>query len=169
MSSNHDNQNDIGLSSQMENTNIETRKDDQENLAAYRILSFRTKAPDAYKGFVYSGWLESLRYGNDMFKLIDSESYYKAYSTYITNILKRPTSRLRIAVLTDDEDVALGWSVDEGDVLHYIYVPKDYRNKGTGLCSSLIPPGIKTFSHLTTPWMQIWQKKYPSLKFNPFL
>ena len=151
----------------MGNTDATEKQDNKEALASYRILSFRTKAPDQYKGMVYSGWLNSLRYNNDLFKLIDSDAYYKTYATYITSILKRPYSRLRIAVLSDDEDVALGWSVDEADILHYVYVPKDYRKRGIG--KSLIPEGIKQFSHITTIGLSIWTTKYPSLKFNPFL
>jgi GNAT superfamily N-acetyltransferase len=102
-----------------------------------------------------------------MFKLTLSDAYYAAYSRYIGEILKRPLSRLRVAVLTDDEDVVLGWSVDEKDILHYVFVKKDFRNHGIG--ESLIPPGIKTFSNITHIGLAIWQTKYPSLKFNPFV
>ena len=35
-----------------------------------------------------------------------------------------------IAVLTDDYDVALGFSVSEGCKLHYVHVHKDMRKQG---------------------------------------
>lgn len=147
----------------MEYTDIEAT---ENTVASYRILSFRSCAPKEYEGFVYAGWLNSLRFGNDMFKLMDGDTYYAAYKIYIESVLKRPASRLRIAVLTDDEDVALGWAVDEGKTLHYMYVPKDYRKKGIG--ASLLSPSITTISHITKIGLSIWVNKFPQWKLNPF-
>ena len=157
---------------QMEHSDAETEENaviekTAPDSATYRILSFRSCAPEAYAGLVYSGWMHSLRYGNDMFKLMDQRPFYDAYKHYIESILKRPNSRLRVAVLTEDEDVALGWCVDEGNTLHYVYVPRDYRKAGIG--RSLVPKDIRNFTHITTIGLSIWNEKFPTARFNPFL
>ncbi len=149
----------------MEHLSEQAPQDEVE--AGYRILSFRSHAPKEYESFVYARWLNSLRYGNDMFRLMDAETYYAAYALYVEGVLKREDSRLRVAVLSDDEDTALGWSVDEGDVLHYVYVKPECRK--AGIAKSLVPSNIKTITHITKIGLAIWQKKLPQAKFNPFL
>ena len=124
------------------------------------------EAPGAYSHFIYSKWLRSLRYGNDYFKLVDSDAYYNAYHRYIENILTNPETTVRLAVLTDDKDVILGFSVANASTLHYVYVHKDQRRLGIG--TKLLPPHIDSISHLTRTGLIIWASKYAHLKFNPF-
>src|SRR5271165_5520223 len=100
-----------------------------------------------YRNMIVSKWLRSLKYGNDYFKLIDSECYYKNYPKYIELILNRPLTVVRIAALTDNPDVALGFSVSEKETVHYVYCHKDHRRTGVG--SSLMPPSVNTITHLT--------------------
>ena len=149
----------------LEHSITEAQKDSVN--AGYKILSYRSLAPDVYKSFVYASWLNGLRYGNDFFKLIDKDAYYASYHKYITSVLSRRGSRLRIAVLSEDEDVALGWSLDEGEILHYVFVKEDLRKNGIG--RSLVDPKIKTFSHITKIGLSLWNDKMPNLKFNPFV
>ncbi len=75
---------------------------------------------------------------------------------------------MRLAVLSDDPDVVLGFSVSREDVLDYVYVHKDQRR--LGIARKLLPPHFTTFSHITLTAMEIWHKnpKYKQLKFNPF-
>lgn len=139
----------------------------------YSIISFKgCELPEAYRSMLYSKWLRSLRYGNPAFKIIDSDQYYKHYSLVIDNLLAKPDSIIKLAVLSDDHDVVLGFSVHREDVLDYIYVNKDFRNIGVG--TKLMPEGITTFKHFTLAGGAIWQsrdpakQKYKHLKFNPF-
>ena len=137
------------------------------NQAYYKVLVWQGSfLPEAYTAMIFSKWLRSLRYGNDYFKLIDSESYYNTYNQYIQAILNKPGTIVRIAVLADDEDVALGWSVSEGDTLHYVHCQKDSRNKG--IATTLVPFQVNNITHLTKTGMAIWNKKLPNAKFNPF-
>lgn len=137
----------------------------------YSIISYPSALlPDQYTALIYSKWLRSLRFGNPIFKNMPSNIYYKEYHTFIENLLKKPDSIIRLAVLTDDHDVVLGFSVIREDVLDYVHVHKDQRKQG--IAKALVPPGITTMSHITTVAMEIWQpkqdKKYSHLSFNPY-
>lgn len=136
--------------------------------SSYRVIPFLgTTFPVTYRNMVYSKWMRSLRYGNDYFKLIDSKAYYATYDRYIGLLLERPKTVVRVALLSDDLDVALGFSVSEGHALHYVHVQKDMRNKGIG--TSLVPFEVKTITHLTKNGLAIWSSKLPMASFNPFI
>lgn len=138
---------------------------------SYSIISYSSNMlPVQYTSLIFSKWLRSLRFGNPLFKNIDSDEFYKQYHAYLERLLDKPGSTIKLAVLTDDHDVVLGFSVVREDVLDYIYVHKDQRNQG--IAKSLMPSNITTFSHITNTAMMIWQRdnnpKYKHLKFNPF-
>lgn len=139
----------------------------QSKEATYSVISFSGKAiPDEYRSLVFSQWMRTLRYGNEYFKLTESRHYFGAYQKYIETLLARPGAVVRLAVITDDRDVVLGWSLMDGTTLHYVHVQKDQRNKGVG--TILVPKYIESISHLTKAGLSIWNKKYPHAKFNPF-
>ncbi len=126
---------------------------------------------------IYSKWLRSLRFGNDYFKLADAAAYYEAYQRYITNILQVAT--VRLAVISDDEDVVIGFAVVRNNILDYVHVLRlrlksitgfdvvDYRRRGIG--TKLVPKNIDTVTHLTRTALTIWGSKYSHWKFNPFI
>ncbi len=119
------------------------------------------------RNYIYSKWLRSLRYGNDFFRLSDPEHYWTAYQRFVGAILDNPETKLKMAVLSDDPDVILGFAVYRGTVLDYIYVHRDQRRQGIG--KALLPEGIDTITHLTTTGLSIWgTNKYGNIKFNPF-
>jgi GNAT superfamily N-acetyltransferase len=133
----------------------------------YSIISFKgSELPEKYTSLIFSRWLRSLRYGNTLFKRITPNDYYKTYHQFIENLLKKPGCIIRLAVLSDDHDVVLGFSVSREDVLDYVHVQADYRK--IGIAKKLIPEGVTTFSHITTTALNIWQPKYKHIKFNPF-
>lgn len=135
--------------------------------ASYKILVFPSgKLPDQYLNMILSKWLRSLKYGNDYFKLTESDSYFEHYNSFIRKLLSQPETEVRIAALSDDLDVALGWSVSRGSILDYVHVHTHMRKQGIG--SALIPKGITSITHLTRVAMAIWQSKYPEFIFNPF-
>lgn len=112
-----------------------------------------------------SKFKRTLRSGNDYFKLIDSDAYFRAYDNYCSLLLSRPNSVVRMAVLSDDRDVCLGFSLIEGDTLHYVFVQGDQRNKGIG--KSLVPVKINWITHLTHQGAKIWSK-HRTVKLDPF-
>lgn len=135
---------------------------------AYRVVLYFAGLPERYRALVFSKWLRSLRYGNDYFRLIEAPAYYKSYHAYIEGILSSPSAAVRLAVLADDPDVVLGFSVARGTgtVLDYVHVQKDMRRQGIG--RMLVPPGVTTITHVTKTGLSIWGSKYPQWAFNPF-
>lgn len=135
--------------------------------STYTIYAYRGEVfPDQYKNFVRSKWMRSYRYGNDFMKLANADGYFTAYTYYITALMGRADTVIRLALLTEDTDVALGFSVSRGNILDYIHVHKDYRRSGIG--EKLLPKNIDTFTHLTKTGMKLWPTKLAHAIFNPF-
>jgi len=131
-------------------------------LASYTITD---DIPKSYN-VVFAKWLRSFRQGNDYVKLASPAKYYEAYHIYIERILRSPKTTIRFAVLTEDRDVILGFSVFQSNILHYVHVQKEVRKQG--IARSLIPPSIDTITHLTKTGLIIWSNKHPEWVFNPF-
>lgn len=142
--------------------------------SSYKIVEIKTAGPafEQYKPLVLATWLRSLKYGSDFFELADNRSYFTTYSKVILNLLKRPECRGRIAVLSSEPDVAIGYSIYEGKVLHFIFVRRGGKGEESGrkqgIGTELMPQGIEVFTHVTKVGKAIWKKKYKDLKFNPF-
>ncbi len=135
--------------------------------SSYRVIRYAASSlPEDYLGLIYSRWKRSLRYGNEYFRLVKPAAYYCAYDRYISRILSGPGATVRLAVLEDDGDVVLGFSVSRGSILDYVHVHKHQRRAGIG--RSLVPAGIETITHLTNTGLRIWSNKYPEWAFNPF-
>lgn len=120
-----------------------------------------------YRPMIYSDWMKSLRFGNDWYKMIDSDAYYSIYEQIIDKLLCRENATVRLALMTDDLDLCCGWSLSEGSTLHYMFVKKDGRNQGIG--TSLMPKDLTHVSHLTKIGQAIRKSKYPDVIFNPFI
>lgn len=135
---------------------------------SYSVIVYPApELPGNYRALIFSKWLRSLRYGNDFFKLVDAEGYYDAYRRLIDSLLAKPDAEVRLAVISDDRDVVLGFSVSRPGILDYVHVHKDFRKQGIG--RALAPKGIGTVTHLTRVGMSIWESKMPGVKFNPFV
>lgn len=130
-------------------------------------LSGGSTAMDPYKSMIYSDFMNSLRYGNDWYALIDPECYFSVYRKMIDHLLSKPAVKVNLAVLSDDVDTCLGWSMFEPNILHYIYVKADFRDQG--IASSLAPKGFSSVSHLTKVGQSIRRTHFPDAVFNPFL
>lgn len=140
----------------------------EEAVDAYKISPFRgLSVPKDKINFIRSRWMRSYRYGNDYIKLNHSESYYFAYSTHIDNILRRPHVFVRLALLVDDPDVILGFSVTEGNILHYVYTIKSCRKQG--IARNLVPIHIAWITHITKIGMKLWSTKLHEANLNLFL
>lgn len=138
-------------------------------MTGYVILTLSGSDPalEPYKAMIYSDWLNSLRYLNDWFNLIDQNAYFKTYHQVIEALLNRSNSQVRLAVLSDELDNCLGWSMSEDTTLHYLFVKRDFRRHGIG--KSLLPAKVEFISHLTKTGKSLWQAKLPEAHFNPFL
>lgn len=143
-------------------------------MSSYQVLTFSGSDPKLapYLDLIFSKFKTSLRYGNEWFKAIEHHTYQQVYQKVIENILARPDTIVRIAVLTDDKDVAMGFSISERHILHYVFVkgggPTDPGFRRNGIGKSLLPPSFTQISHLTKIGKTIWETKYLDVKFNPF-
>lgn len=137
--------------------------------ASYEVISYKTsELPERYLPLIYSRWLRSLRYGNPLFKKIASHYYYKFYHDYLEKLLAKPDSLVMLAVLSDDKDIVLGFSVSREDVLDYIHVHSN--NRMHGIATHLLPEKISVMTHITEDAGKVWPSnpKYKHWKFNPF-
>lgn len=132
----------------------------------YKIISYPAiELPKELLPLIIAPFLNSLRYGNDLFKLIDQEAYYEAYKRYIDSLLSRTFSVVRLAQL--DDDTMLGWSLSENKTVHYVWVKKEARRQGIG--KSLLPQDFDTMTHVTRVVLNIWPTKFPQVRLNPFI
>lgn len=137
----------------------------EEIESSYRIVYHTgAKLPQEYKNLVVAPFLNSLRYGNDLYKLIDKDAYFLNYSKYIDLLLNRPMTIVKLAVLKDD--TVLGWSLIEHKTVHYVWIKKEVRRQG--ICRALLPKEFNVISHITHKAINIWVKHFPEVKFNPF-
>jgi GNAT superfamily N-acetyltransferase len=115
----------------------------------YSVVSYPAPLlPKQYTALIFSKWLRSFLYGNkDLQRKIDHHDYFKSYHKSIEEILEKPDATIRLAVLTDDPDVVLGFAVHRGTVLDYLYVHRDMRKQGIG--TNLVPDIITGFTHMT--------------------
>lgn len=139
----------------------------EKEIAAYVVLKFRgPNLPKEYLNYIKAKWMRSYRYNNDFIRLVDSDSYYSAYGPFLVSVILRPNASVRVAVLSGETDVALGFSVIENETLHYVFVHKDFRKNG--IATKLIPTKISSFTHLTKKGLELWPTKLKEAKFNPF-
>lgn len=134
--------------------------------SSYQVIQFKGSelAPE-YDSFVRAKFKLSLRHGNEYLKLTDSDAYFAAQERYVNILLARPRAVLRLATLTDDKDVLLGFSLIEEASLHYVFVQYEYRNMKIG---TALVPHFDRFTNLTRTGMRIWQSKYKTAQFNPW-
>lgn len=141
-------------------------------MSAYRILIIagRHASITPYEPLIYASFLHSLRLGNEWFQDIETDVYYKAYHDVLQRCLTSADAQVRLAVLDDDRDVCLGWSLSRGPILDYVFVKEDkltsFRKQGIG--SALLPRKFDTITQLTRIGRNIWKTKFPQVSFNPF-
>lgn len=99
--------------------------------------------------------------------MINQEAYYENYDRYVKHLLSRARNTISLALLSDDPDIALGWSMNEGEVLHYVYTCGDQRGQGVARELFKLNP-FHTITHMTKDFEKLLSKK-KNIKFNPFL
>lgn len=142
--------------------NLEPKGNGSES---YKIIShLGSNLPKEYTGLIRAPFLNSLRYGNDLFKLIDQDAFYSSYGNYINLLLERHKASIRMAIL--DDSTVLGWSMHEPDILHYVWVKKEVRRQGIG--KALLPKEFSIITHVTNKGLVFWHNHFPKARFNPF-
>lgn len=154
------------MGNKLGNQELEFKTETPKKVESYRLITFSApELPEEFKHLIIAPFLNSLRYGNDLFKLIDQDAYYDSYKKYIEHLLSRPTATVKLAML--DDDTVLGWSLTQGKIVHYVWVKKESRRLGIG--RALLPKDFDTITHITNKGMNIWVNKFPQVRLNPFI
>lgn len=121
------------------------------------VIVTRPYDPVNDAALVYSTWRNSAYYGSVEAKADGNAAHwFKKMSVHIKGVLDYAT--VRIACLSDDPTVIIGYSIWTGSHLHWIYVKVDYRCKGVG--KLLFPKGIDTVTDQQTKIGQVIAKKH---------
>lgn len=141
-------------------------------MSSYSIISYAGKdLPTNYQALLFSSWLHTLYSGNAQYRSgleamrLGKAHYYLEYHKYIESLLQKPDCIVKLAVLTEDHDIVLGYSVSREDVLDYVFVQKDQQ--GQKISNALMPNPMTAFTHTTSMWHPIWQSKYKECEFKP--
>ena len=113
-------------------------------------------ARDADRNFILASWLHHYKNSSPFAKPILHSVYYKYHHVIVERITTRPTTRIRIACLPDDDSVILGYIVIEQmpdkPCIHFAYVKPAFRGNGilTAFLSDLnINPNECCYTHRT--------------------
>ena len=144
---------------------IEANEFEGEVESTYKLIVYQaSELPKDFRNLIMGPFLNSLRYGNDLFKLIDKDSYFTSYAQYIELLMKRKLTAIKLAMLSDE--TILGWCMYEEKTVHYVWVKEHQRRNG--IAKSLLPKEFDTITHITNKGINIWVNKFPEVKFNPW-
>lgn len=115
---------------------------------------------------VFATWLRSFQATSDLGKKLPRDAFFASHHRVIERILARGAT-VTLAVLPDDTSVVFGWSVTEGNVVHYVYVKPDFRK--FGLATALLAHVEKpfTYSHATSALPKLAHKLH-NCTYNPY-
>lgn len=133
------------------------------NKEIYTLMTIRAPKEED-RSFIMATWLRGLYYGNPWFKEIEKDNFMAKYHDIISRMLTKPTAQVYVAVLKDDLDVILGYSVTEPKIIHWVFVKEAWRKMG--IATALVPKDADTATHLTMLGKKL---KPQSMEFNPFL
>jgi GNAT superfamily N-acetyltransferase len=118
--------------------------------------------------FIFSTWLKGIKGGNDLYRMADPRSFTLHYGEFMKRKIARTGVLVMVACLKEDNDVILGYSITERikdyNVLHWIYVKKEWRR--IGIAKDLLPARIDICTTMTKLGKQLKPK---SVVFDPFL
>lgn len=117
--------------------------------------------------FIKATMLRGLYYGDSWFSLIPKDRFMNAYKHFVDTLLASPKNIVKVAVLKEDSDVILGYSILSKDFtkIHWVFVKKDWREKGIG--RALLPQYPVVATHLTITGKNLIHK-FPGCVFDPF-
>jgi hypothetical protein len=118
--------------------------------------------------FVFSTFLRGLFYGDPRMKETPKQAFMEQYHRVLEHILSLPTVQVKVAALSDDPSVILGYAIigGEGAVLHWVFCKSAFRK--IGIAKNLVPSTITTFTH-KTPLGESIIRKHKGVSYNPFL
>jgi hypothetical protein len=123
----------------------------------------RSYVPRLDQPIIYSTWRNGSFYSASKPVKGPAKLFFKSQTQIISHILEK--ADIKVACLEDDPTMIIGYVVSTGNHLNYIYIKKDYRNKGIG--TLLMPKNIETVSNdLTKTGQALVTKKNLKTKEN---
>lgn len=118
------------------------------------------------KNLIYATWLRSYEANSLRSKHIPRDVFFEEHHKVLDGIFDR-NPEVHLAVLPDDPDVVLGWSVTEPGLIHFVYVKPSFRKYGiaTALLQHVQRPFI--YSHATYV-LRDMPKHVEGCTFNPY-
>jgi len=106
----------------------------------------RDYIPATDQACLYATWRNAAFYGARRKHQMSAKTFFKRQTTKIDDMLLN--AEVKVACLEDDPTLIIGYSVFTGSHLNWVYVKKDYRNKGIG--ELLVPKSIETVTDSLT-------------------
>ncbi len=108
-------------------------------------------AAEADLAFIRKAWRETFQFGSLAVDGADKSHYFDEMTRLFAAIV--PGASARIACDATDDDVRVGFACWTDDVLHYVYVQRDFR--GHGLVRDLLEGlPIKAYSFTTLQFVK---------------
>ena len=119
------------------------------------------------RSLVYSTWLRSYQQSGPSVRKVSRTDFFAGHHKVLDGIFARDPV-VKLAVFPDDPTVVFGWSVTEGNAVHYVYVKPDFRRFGvaTALLSHINRPF--SYSHYTYVLRDL-DKHLNGCSHNPYL
>ncbi len=83
------------------------------------------------ESLIFSSWLKSHR-DSPTVSGVSNTVYYARFHDLIEAILSAPDTQVTVACSPTDPEQIFGYSVRQGDVLHWVYVKHAFRKYGLG-------------------------------------
>lgn len=94
-------------------------------------------AVEADKNFIYSTWCKNQLYSNAMYKGIPKDVFVRNYSNWVGSVFSLPGLYIKVACLSDEPEIIVGYSVHTDWCIYYCYVKPAWRKKG--IAKQLVP------------------------------
>ena len=94
------------------------------------VITTRDFNPDTDTGFIIDTMPKAIYYDSNPRRGRPSQKWFKDFHNYLTEILSGEYTKVVIATMQDDQDMILGYSIINHDVLHFAYVKDAYRKQG---------------------------------------
>lgn len=108
--------------------------------------------------FIRASWFESYRKAKPK---LPFEVYRSGMDSRITRLLARSVTNVAFVEAVPSEIV--GYSVREGDFVHWVYVKNDYRKQGV---AAALCEGVRCYTHECSKDGRLWALRL-NLEFKP--
>lgn len=144
--------------------NYNERKEFKEMNAFNEFCTIRNYT-EADKNFIMATFLRGLYYGDSWFSQIPKDIFMDNYKHLVEAMIVQ--CMINVACLKEDPSVIVGYSIlsQDSSAIVWVYVKKDWRNKG--IARHLIPQNPIAITHLTKLGKDLLYK-FPNTIFNPF-